>query len=91
MQKPKSIIQRSGLLTLDKIAEMFCFEKDTFLKKWHSGEPVIRDIELRSLGKNYVADERHVWEVLERFKKTLSLATPRWRNESQRDKNNRIR
>lgn len=90
MNRPKSIIQRSGLIKLDKIAEMFCFEVDTFLKKWHSGEPIIRDLQLRSLGKSYVADERHVWEILERFKDNLELAVPRWRNESQRNRDNRI-
>lgn len=91
MQKPKSIIQRSGLLELGTIAKMFCFEKNTFLRKWHSGEPVICELQLRRLGKSYVADERHVWTILERFKNSLEFAVPRWRDETQRDKNNRIR
>lgn len=90
MQKPKSIIQRSGLLAIDQIAEMFCMKKDTFLGKWHEGEPVIRELELRKAGKLYVADERNVWKVLEKYKEKLEVVIPRWRDESQRNQNNRI-
>lgn len=75
----KSIIQRSGLVRLATIAEMFCFDKDTLLKKWHSGEPIIRELELRRAGKNIVADERNVFRVLDRYKKSLELVEPRWR------------
>jgi hypothetical protein len=90
MQKPKSIIQRSGLLALETIAEMFCLKKDTFLEKWHEGEPIIRELELRKAGKLYVADERSVWKVLEKYKDNLEPVTPRWRNDPQRHRNNRI-
>lgn len=86
----KTILQRSGLLTIERIAEMFCLKKETFLEKWHAGEPVIRDIELKKAGKLYVADERHVWAILEKYKDRLEPVTPNWRNESSRDRNNRI-
>jgi len=75
----KSIIQRSGLLTIDEIAKMFCLKKETLLKKWNAGEPIIRELELRIHGKSYVADEHHVWKVLERYKQSLERAIPNWR------------
>lgn len=84
MAKPvKSIIQRSGLLELAAIAKLFCFEKDTLLKKWHAGEPIIRELELRRSGKNIVADERNVYKILDRYKDSLEIVTPRWRNENR--------
>ena len=75
----KSIVQRSGLLDLTTIAKMFCYKKETLLKKWHNGEPIIRELELKKAGKNIVADERNVWKVLEKYKEQLELVTPRWR------------
>jgi hypothetical protein len=84
MAKPiKSIIQRSGLLELAEIARMFCYEKDTLLKKWHDGEPIIRELELRRAGKQIVADERNVWRVLEKYKQNLEIVIPRWRERGQ--------
>jgi hypothetical protein len=84
MSKPiKSIVQRSGLLELETVAKMFCYKKDTLLKKWHDGEPIIRELDLKKAGKNIVADEINVWRVLERYKKTLEPVTPRWRENTE--------
>jgi len=84
MSKPiKSIVQRSGLLELETVAKMFCYEKETFLRKWHNGEPIIRDLELKRSGKLIVADERSVWQVLEKYKDHLEPVTPRWRESTE--------
>jgi hypothetical protein len=77
----KSIVKRNGLLDLAKVAEMFCYKKETLLKKWHSGEPVIRELELRKAGKNIVVDERNVWKVLEKYKNSLEVVIPRYKSE----------
>lgn len=79
----KSIVQRSGLLELAEVARMFCYEKETFLKKWHNGEPIIRDVELKRSGKIIVADERNVWKVLEKYKEHLEPVIPRWRENTE--------
>lgn len=76
----KSIIERSGLLRLEKVAEIFCLSVDAFSRKWHDGEPIIREIELRRAGKFLVADERNVYKTLDRYKKSLEVVTPRWRD-----------
>jgi hypothetical protein len=84
MSKPiKSIVQRSGLLDLTTIAKMFCYKKETLLKKWHNGEPIIRELKLKKAGKNIVADERNAWKVLEKYKEHLELITPRWRENNK--------
>lgn len=86
MVRRESIVQRSGLLTIEKITGLFGFnKKETFLKHWNSGEPIIRDLDLKLLGKSYVADEKEVFRILERFKESLKSAIPKWRNEISRD------
>ena len=76
----KSIVNRSGLLRLADIADLFGgYKPETFLKKWHNGEPIIREIKLRKIGRIIVADERNVYKVLERYKEALPLVVPRWK------------